>query len=794
MATSILAHIEEPTTVARHAQPVTHGCPFPQGALTDPERVRLRTDGGDELPLATTILARWPDDSVKWLLLDTQVSVRPKQALSLRIDYGEDRPRQNWPTALRVTTTATGLRVDTGAVTVDLNGSGPVLIEQAGDLLATDGEPQMHLRDAAGTDYVGHVEHLEVEEQNRLRLVVRAAGDFRSSAGLRAMGWTARCYFYADQPWFKIYHTFVHDADEPELFQLRELRFGLDLQLQGTPNVLLGAPPGETSRGIDAGAVEGTVELWEYDLGRYSVFGLPAGRVDGNIKSHGWVAAADAERGVQLKLRHPGESYPKLYRMDGQRLEIHLYPDSGQHTAAEEGARSYADLSRTASADYDGPLQIPQGTARTHELFVHVGPPPADLTEAAERAAAWQQPLLLRIDSRAYEESGALGAFPRHYPGYYRLEEALRAASGSGMTGGGLHGLLGHGDTGLVSTEDGRQVTLTTDNVGYDHLRTIVRQWLRRGEQTLYWQAEAMAHHFMEVDVIHHTTVFPLRQGGPRPIWQQFHAYRNTERLEQSRPGTDHTWFGGLLDFYYITGYRRTLEVIEELGRYCARTRQRNPWDRMTPQLRDAWEDPRQSSGGSPRKAGWALTGMADLYEVHPDPELAEEMRAMVRIFASWQDADGAWRSQFGTFARGTMGFMVAAIVTGLLRTWELLGDELARDLCIKGCRYLATEAINVDGLMYYKQSAINQSGPCFSNLLNLRPMVFAYEQTGDRRILRCMWRLTRAALDAGLHSGHLVKDILWALPTFEREGLLARAWGDELESYTGAAAARQPD
>lgn len=782
MSTTIHALIEEPGTVARHHQPVTHGCPFPAGALTDPERVRLVAAAGVELPLQTTVLARWPDGSVKWLLLDTQVSVRPKQKLDVAIQYGDNVRRHAPTTQLCATPTASGLRVETGAVRVDLDSSGTMLVRQAGGCLRDDGEPQLTLGDADGTTCAGHVETLEVEDRNALRMVVRATGGFLSPSGARPMSWTVRFVFYADQPWLRLYHTFLHDADDPELYSLRELRFGLALGLRDEAHLMLGAPPpGEGGKGRDLGVWSESVEMWEYDFGRYSLFGVPEGRADGNVKSHGWVYAGDGERSVQLKLRDPGENYPKLYSVDGHRLQIHLYPDAQGRATAEEGARSYQTLTRANSADYEGPLQIPQGTSKTHELFLRFGDPAQDLVEVAECAAAWQQPLLLRVDSRAYEDSGALGPFPRHYERYYRLEEALRAATGAGMTGAALRGILGHGDTGLVATENDRQVTLTTDNVGYDHLRSVLRQWLRRGEYTLYSQAEAMAHHFMEVDVIHHTTVFPLRQGGPRPIWQQFHAYRNTDRDAQSQPGTDHTWFGGLLDFYYITGYRRALEVIEELGRYCARTRQRNNWDGMTPELRDAWENPRVSTGGSPRKAGWALTGMADLYEVNPDPALADEMRAMVRNFANWQDEDGSWRSQFGAFARGTQGFMVAAILTGLLRTWELLGDETARDLCIKGCCYLATGAVNVDGLMYYKQSAINQGGPTWSNLINLRPMVFAYEQTGDRDILRCMWRLTRAAVDTGLQAGHYVKDILWALPTFEREGLLDKVWGDEL-------------
>ena len=70
MPSLIQAQIKEAAGVARRSYPVTHGCPFPKGALKDANEVRL-TAGEAELPLETTMLATWPDGSIKWLLLDT---------------------------------------------------------------------------------------------------------------------------------------------------------------------------------------------------------------------------------------------------------------------------------------------------------------------------------------------------------------------------------------------------------------------------------------------------------------------------------------------------------------------------------------------------------------------------------------------------------------------------------------------------------------------------------------------------------------------------------------------------
>jgi hypothetical protein len=48
--------------------PITTGIPFARGALTDPNHARL-VCGADEVPAQIQLTARWPDGSVKWLLI-----------------------------------------------------------------------------------------------------------------------------------------------------------------------------------------------------------------------------------------------------------------------------------------------------------------------------------------------------------------------------------------------------------------------------------------------------------------------------------------------------------------------------------------------------------------------------------------------------------------------------------------------------------------------------------------------------------------------------------------------------
>src|ERR1700722_9642419 len=59
----------------REREPVTCGLPCPPQWLSDPSRLLLRDANGNPVPLQTRVLDRWPDGSVRWLLLDWQATV-----------------------------------------------------------------------------------------------------------------------------------------------------------------------------------------------------------------------------------------------------------------------------------------------------------------------------------------------------------------------------------------------------------------------------------------------------------------------------------------------------------------------------------------------------------------------------------------------------------------------------------------------------------------------------------------------------------------------------------------------
>ena len=74
-AADISLSITEPAGVARKDWPVSSGIPLPSGALRDVTRISLFDPRGQRLPLQSEALCRWPDGSIRWLLLDSLIDL-----------------------------------------------------------------------------------------------------------------------------------------------------------------------------------------------------------------------------------------------------------------------------------------------------------------------------------------------------------------------------------------------------------------------------------------------------------------------------------------------------------------------------------------------------------------------------------------------------------------------------------------------------------------------------------------------------------------------------------------------
>src|SRR6516162_5985930 len=70
----VLSFSFPPQAGPRRGEPVSCGIPWPRGVLTDPSKLWLSDSRGQAAVLQTRVLDRWPDGSVRWLLVDWQAT------------------------------------------------------------------------------------------------------------------------------------------------------------------------------------------------------------------------------------------------------------------------------------------------------------------------------------------------------------------------------------------------------------------------------------------------------------------------------------------------------------------------------------------------------------------------------------------------------------------------------------------------------------------------------------------------------------------------------------------------
>ena len=766
----INAIIHEPSGVLRSEWPLTVGLPFASGALRNPAQLALFDDAQRPVPACATTLATWPDGSIKWALLDAQPTIGPMERAQYCIRTVAQPEIAPLQTPLAHQSDESVIEVNTGPLIARLNRSGPRLFGN----LALAGRPLLsadHSADFIATDandklYEILVEDAIIEEQNPLRLVLKATGGFVDADGARLISWQARLYFFAHQPFFKIYHTIIHDQAAPNI-HLKRLRFTLPLALDDKRQAALGARDSSFGHGADPQDQDRPLMLVQPSLNRHSLIGDE--RTDYRGNAHGWAHLADATTGVTLKLRRPWQNYPKAYAADSTGLIIDLYPDlSDFQTPTSEPGRHWTEIGQPEGIRYDGPLRIPQGMAKTHELFVHLGPAGQRARQIDAQCLAFEEPLLLQLPSEYYAATGAFEPFHPFREKHWPLELKLRRFC---KTPNGL-GIIDYGDQVQLEREGGALKTRTSDNLAYELPRSILRQYLRSGDQVLFREAEASIAHLSDIDTVHFSSEHPEWIGGPHLHHSQNHHYADTDENTAIGPKTSHAWLGGLLDFYFLTGYRRALETAEACADFCRRQAPYTWKQQLTAEVRDRALAADQSWPFSTEVAGWALTAMGTYYKAFRDERFLRSMEALVDLFEIWQDEQGRWRAQIGSFNRGAVPAMDASVLQGLQHYYQGTGDIRAHRLLLRGARFLVEQGRTKEGLFYHLENPIS-AGPDPAAAMLLEPLAFAYRETGDLQILDAGYRLFRDLVDTDQVAPYMLKDLFAFMPLLEELDLL---------------------
>lgn len=194
--------------VGRHNEPVTVGIPFPKGSLSekngDPQ---LALEGVSEYQFRT--LAKWPDQSVRWALVDFQTDIKAG-ASSEKVHI----VRGNGATPGRLAEERDGIiSVNTGLMEIQIRKKGFNLFDSVvmngTQIIAKGASEGIVIAGEEGTKYFALNDsnaRVSIEENGPVRAVVKAEGSHIGQNG-RTMAFTVRMHFYKGQSRARVFYT-----------------------------------------------------------------------------------------------------------------------------------------------------------------------------------------------------------------------------------------------------------------------------------------------------------------------------------------------------------------------------------------------------------------------------------------------------------------------------------------------------------------------------------------------------------------------------------------------------------
>ncbi len=758
---SITFTVAEPTGVARQQWPTTSGVPFARGLLLKSELTAVFTDEGRELPLQTEVLSRWPDGSVRWLLLDFSIDLQPNQKRTLTLRYGDAVRRTPIAKGVKVVTGEAAIVVDTGPMQASLSRKSfrlldDVRLDRNGDGRFSDDErvtrgesAGIALRTPDGETFTADLTAAEatVEQDGPLRACVRLEGRHTSQRGAM-FRYVVRLHAFRGQPHLKLHYTFINDYQPKLMAHVDSL--ALIFQLRDAERVTY----------LTDGKTATAGRLHQIDDLSYEIDGRSVGK-----RGCGWIAQGNEHSGMAVGVREFWQNWPKGLAQQPGELRVEICPDfsKGRYDgkSLQEECRAYYYLR-------DGVYSFKIGVSRTHELwatFFQSAPDAARLTAFFD---ATEQPLLAQCSPEYVGATEAMGRFPaadpRRFGGYDQWMNAFFDSHLADRERVRESGMLNYGDWYNTAWD-------SWGNLEYDTARIWFQQYLRAGDRRYFDRAEQAARHYVDVDVVH--AVNPLVRAYPgsidlRPgqIWAHsvghtggYYAryvnekYENEAALKQKGSPQvgfwdhGHVWIGGVFDHYLLTGDRRSRDV----GMLASDTMAELCPTRYSDHIR--W-------------VGWPLHLVLAAYEATGEKRYLDAAHKQWQVLKSNYQPDKGWvvmlayghcsvEAESGR-CRGNNMYMPGFTLTALARYHRITGDPEVLKALSTGLDQVIRETWSEKDKSYYLTSCRHaQKSPAaaFSSVTFHVSEALAYESklTGNSEHLRILRKSLRNGIVAGM-------------------------------------------
>lgn len=598
--------VEEEAGVQRLHEPTTLGIPFPQGLITETTPLLL-TDcsSGLPLPLQYQALAKWHDGSVKWLLIDTQVSVGAKERKDLHLSWPQVAETGQPTEGINIVPENDTIKINTAAACFVLNTTefkpfGQVIVN--GKNILDSRRSAISLIDGHGSTYKPIITNKVVETSGSLRTTLKIDGEFRAEGKVPTIYFSGRLHFFYQKTVVKLEFSIhnpnaaIHpgglwDLGDPGSFLFKELAISVALHNSDNVQTHLAIIDESAAPEISGPAYS---EVFS-DINNLLVYQDSSGgenwqstnhvNRNGEVKTsfRGFrvsneksllrqglravpaIRLSNGTDSLAVAVEHFWQNFPKALETTGTRVNIKIFP-----------------------AEFDDLYELQGGERKTHTIFL-------DFSAADAGSLLWSNgPLIARATPQWYEDTAAIPYLisrPKDsFSALWKLIDTAVEGENSFFARREIIDEYGwrnfgelYADHEAVGHQDSSPLVSHYNNQ-YDGIYGFLIQYISTGDPQWFKLADQLCRHVRDIDIYHtdkdrpeynhglfwHTEHYIDTQTATHRCFSRKHAGQRDLNTYGGGPSLSHNYATGLLYHYYLTGNHDSKETVEELAVFVA--------------------------------------------------------------------------------------------------------------------------------------------------------------------------------------------------------------------------------
>jgi hypothetical protein len=561
------------TGIRRRNEPVTGGIPLPRGACADVDLLRILDETGRRIAAQAVVSERWPDGSIRWLLLDLCAD----SPSTYRLQLTTDRARDIVPSQSSEVRPESGSgTIDTGKVTFILGRDDclcTVIDSKTATAVALVKVVANDRRDRPARVRVGRVE-VETTGAVRSSGVVSGTIEF----GPQVLELLVRFHFFSEScavraevrvrnPRRAVHTGNFWELGDANSVLLRDVSIQVDLPKPVTSGMFVGEP------GADPVQVSAPASLYQESSGgehwsskvhvnregrvplRFRGFRLESPEVllEG-ARAQPVLTTLQDGRPVSASIRHFWQNFPKSLELTPTGITIRLFP------------QQFPDLH-----------EIQGGEQKTHVIGLAFGDDPV-----GPFPLSWiVEPSVLSVEPHWYARSEAV---PYLTPSVDSTEPEYEDLVRAAIDGPDAfehkrervdeYGWRNFGDIYADHETVGHPGLVSHYNNQYDAIAGFAIQFMRSGDLRWWSAMEELAAHVIDIDLYHTTEDKAAFNGGQ--FWHTAHytdAGRSTHRtypripsLPGGGPSNEQDYATGFLLHYLLTGSAASRGAVLQLA------------------------------------------------------------------------------------------------------------------------------------------------------------------------------------------------------------------------------------